>query len=67
VRSLLQGGKPVITYGIVAIEFDLDVLSALDFNRDEFLCVFFWIHNGRRFSAEDIFLAGASIILIGPL
>jgi hypothetical protein len=39
VRS--AGEKPGITHQIVTIEFDLDVLLALDFNRDEFLCVFF--------------------------
>jgi hypothetical protein len=44
VRS--AGEKPSITHQIVAIEFDLDVLLALDFNRDEFLCVFFWVRNG---------------------
>jgi hypothetical protein len=61
VRSLVQGCR------IVAIEFGLDVLLALDFNRDEFLCVFFWVHNGWRLSAGDVFLRGPSIILIGAL
>jgi hypothetical protein len=65
VRS--AGEKPGITHQIVAIEFDLDVLLALDFNRDEFMCVFFWVRNGWRLSAGDVFLGGPSIILIGPL
>ena len=33
--------KPAIPRRILAIEFGLDVLLALDFNRDEFLCIFF--------------------------
>jgi hypothetical protein len=48
VRS--SGEKLGITHQIVAIEFDLGVLLALDFNRDKFLCVFFWVCNGWRLS-----------------
>ena len=59
--------KPAIPHRILVIEFGLDVLLALDFNRDEFFCIFFWVHNGWRLSAEDVFLGGHSIILIGPL
>jgi len=59
--------KPAIPHRILVIEFGLDVLLALDFNRDEFLCIFFWAHNGWRLSAGDVFLGEPSIILIGPL
>jgi hypothetical protein len=40
----------------VAIRFGLDVVLALDFNEDEVLYVFFWVHNGWRLSAGDVFL-----------
>jgi hypothetical protein len=40
------GEKPGITHRIVAIEFDLCALVAFDFNRDRFLCAFYWVHNG---------------------
>jgi hypothetical protein len=40
---------------------------ALDFNRDDLLCAFFWVHNGWRLSAEDVFLGGPSIVLIDLL
>ena len=46
---------------------DFGVLLDLDFNGDEFLCAFFWVHNDWRLSAGDVFLGGFSIILIGPL
>jgi hypothetical protein len=29
-----------------AIRFDLAVLLAIDFNEDEVLCTFSWVHNG---------------------
>jgi hypothetical protein len=35
-----------ITHGIVSIGFSLGILLTLDFNRDEFLDVFFGVHNG---------------------
>ena len=38
--------KSGIPRRIVAIGFDLGILLALDFKEDEFLCVFFWVHNG---------------------
>ena len=58
--------KPGIPHRNVAIEFDLGVLLALDFNGDEFLCVFSWVHNGWKLSAGNVFW-GPSMILIGPL
>jgi hypothetical protein len=36
-----MGEKPGFPHPILAIRFDLDVLLALDFNEDGFLCVFF--------------------------
>ena len=62
-----QSEKPGITHGIVSIGFGLGILLALDFNVDEFLCTFSWVHNGWRLSVGDFFLGGPSIILIGPL
>jgi hypothetical protein len=50
--------KPGIPRRIVAIRFGLGVLIALDFNRDKFLCVFFWVHDGWSLSARDIFQRG---------
>jgi hypothetical protein len=41
-----RGDKTGFTHAIVTVRFDLDVLLALDFNKDEFLCVFFLVHNG---------------------
>jgi hypothetical protein len=41
-----SGEKTSITHRIVAIEFDLDVLVAFDFNEDKFLCIFFCVHHG---------------------
>jgi hypothetical protein len=38
--------KPSITHLIVAIGFDLGILIALDFNKDEFMCTFSCVHNG---------------------
>ena len=61
------GEKTGIPHLIVVIRFDLGVLLALDFNADELLYAFFWVHNGWRLSAGDVFLRGPSIILIGPL
>ena len=49
------GEKPGIPRLIVVIGFDLGVLLALNFNGDEFLCAFSWVHNGWKLSAEDIF------------
>jgi hypothetical protein len=40
------------------------VLLTLDFYGDEFLCAFFWVHNGWRLSGGDVFLGGSSIILL---
>jgi hypothetical protein len=40
------GEKPSFTHRTVAIGSDLGVLVALDSNEDEFLCVFFCVHNG---------------------
>jgi hypothetical protein len=45
-----------------AIRFDLGVLLAIDFNKNKVLCIFFWVHNGWRLSAEDVLLGGPSII-----
>ena len=61
------GEKAGIPHLIVVIGFGLGVLLAFDFNADELLCVFFWVHNGWRLSAMDFFLEGPSTILIGPL
>jgi hypothetical protein len=41
-----RGEKPGITHRIVAIDLDLGVLLAFNFNEDSFLRVFFWVHNG---------------------
>jgi hypothetical protein len=49
------GEKVGITRRIMAIGFGLSVLLTLDFNRDEFLCVFFWMHKGWRLSTETFF------------
>ena len=49
------GEKPDIPHRIVAIGFDLGVLLALNFNGDEFLCAFSWVHNGWKLSAGDVF------------
>jgi len=57
-----MGEKPGFPHPIVAIRFDLDVLLALDFNEDGFLCVFFWVHNGWRLSVGDVLLGRPSII-----
>jgi hypothetical protein len=38
--------KSGIKHPIVANGFGLSILLAFDFNRDKFLCVFFWMHNG---------------------
>jgi len=51
----------------VSIGFGLGVLFVLDFNRNEFFCIFSWMYNGWRLSADDVFLGGHSIILIDPL
>jgi hypothetical protein len=67
VRS--RGKKPPITHRIVAIEFGLGVLLALNFNGDKFLCVFFWVHNGWRLSAGDVLhgrLSAGDVLLGGP-
>jgi len=42
----MEGEKPGFPHLILNINFVLCVLLALDFNEDEFLCVFFWVHNG---------------------
>ena len=62
-----RGEKPGIPHLIVVIGFSLGVLLVLDFNADELLCAFFWVHNGWRLSAEDFFLKASSTILINPL
>ena len=67
VRGGCGDEKPGIPHLIVVIGFGLGVLLAFDFNADELLCVFFWVHNGWRLSAMDFFLEGPSTILIGPL
>jgi hypothetical protein len=41
-----RGEKPGITHRIVAIEFDLGVSVAFDFNEDGFMCIFSCVHNG---------------------
>lgn len=51
----------------MTIGFSLDVLLAFDFNRDEFLCIFFSMYNVWRLLVEDVFLGRASIILSGLL
>jgi len=40
-RGVLMGDKTGIPPRIVAVGFTLDVLLAIDFNRNEFMCVFF--------------------------
>ena len=40
-----RGEKPGIPRLIVVIGFGLGILLALDFNADELLCVFSWVHN----------------------
>jgi hypothetical protein len=45
-KPAAEGEKPGITHRIVSIGFGLCILLALNFNRDRFLCVFFWVHNG---------------------
>jgi len=61
-RGGRAGARGVRLHGCVrslafhlAVEFGLDVLLALDFNGDEFLCAFFWVHIGWRLSAGDVF------------
>jgi hypothetical protein len=45
-RGVRMREKPGIKHQTVAIGFGRGVLLALDFNIDEFLCVFSWVHNG---------------------
>ena len=35
---------------------------AFDFNRDDFLCTFFYVHRGWRLSVVNVLLGGSSII-----
>lgn len=38
--------KPGIIHQTLAIRFCLGALLVLHFNEDEFVCIFFWVHNG---------------------
>ena len=50
------GEKPGIPHLIVVIGFGLGILLAHDFNADELLSAFSWVHNNWRLSAGDFFL-----------
>ena len=67
VRGGRGGEKPGIPHLTVVIGFGLGVLLALNFNADELLCAFSWVHNGWRLSVGDIFLERPSTILTGSL
>jgi hypothetical protein len=51
-----RGEKPGIPHPRVAIRFCLCVLLAFDFNRDEFICAFLWVHKVWRLSVGDVLL-----------
>jgi hypothetical protein len=37
-----RGEKPCIKLPSSVVASEMDILLVMDFNRDEFLCVFFW-------------------------
>jgi len=44
-RGMEGGGeKPTFPHPMVAVGFSLSVLLAFDFNENEFLFTFFWVH-----------------------